>query len=210
MRQDREEKQARRAEVEARISANLRMATAAEAARKSAFYSKKEAHEAHRAAMAEERQRERDAAAAAALAAEQKRAAILQPVQINTSTAATGATDGVAVDSSAGTGATATFSYYSICSVSVCKQSIPGSLRQTRAEEQRRRDMGLAEFEAQELYLKQLQVIELHPVCESLDTSAAMSQTPDERDRERRIQRERNDLQNQLKQENVDRMARIQ
>jgi hypothetical protein len=32
----------------------------------------------------------------------------------------------------------------------------------------------------------------------------------DERDRERRIQRERNDLQNQLKQENVDRMARIQ
>jgi hypothetical protein len=77
MRQDREEKQARRAEVEARISANLRMATAAEAARKSAFYSKKEAHEAHRAAMAEERQRERDAAAAAALAAEQKRAAIV-------------------------------------------------------------------------------------------------------------------------------------
>jgi hypothetical protein len=80
MRQDREEKQARRAEVEARISANLRMATAAEAARKSAFYSKKEAHEAHRAAMAEERQRERDAAAAAALAAEQKRAAIVSIV----------------------------------------------------------------------------------------------------------------------------------
>jgi hypothetical protein len=48
-----------------------------------------------------------------------------------------------------------------ICNIASTYNAGLPQLRQTRAEEQRRRDMGLAEFEAQELYLKQLQVRQL-------------------------------------------------
>ena len=57
LQRDREEKARRREEVELRINANLRMATEAEESRKSNFYSKKEAHDAHRASMLAERAR---------------------------------------------------------------------------------------------------------------------------------------------------------